>query len=295
MFTCGDLVPATTMRERIKVSGNSSSLAAEIVRHSSLKNAAGKRLQALWREWHKSWGDDCAGANRKEGFCVLPMTTEDIKDEVSSVDVLQNLRRDEAAAFRRFIQENPVYIATPSHPPIELSGQIIGGRVSGREGQNGAIEWDFFEDSFLSIKVEHLLRKLSALETLGETGTLVNFQRRELEDLRVRLPVIKALLPHQGWFMFVRNVALDESHMRRLYRIEGADTGLGSSQAVEGASRGRPRKQEMALEIYDSRFPKGHNGYTWKEVARILDVEEGFRVSVDTLKNALLSRDISGK
>jgi hypothetical protein len=67
------------------------------------------------------------------------------------------------------------------------------------------------------------------------------------------------------------------------------DFNLGFQDELEEDLRGRPRKQEAALQAYTKHFPKGHAGKSWKEVEVIVSSSLGEKVSAQTIRTALKS------
>lgn len=64
---------------------------------------------------------------------------------------------------------------------------------------------------------------------------------------------------------------------------------LNEDQSSEDTSNpiGRPRKQEIMAECYNTHFPDGHAGYSWKKVLNEIEAHSGIRGSVETLKRGL--------
>jgi hypothetical protein len=69
-----------------------------------------------------------------------------------------------------------------------------------------------------------------------------------------------------------------------LYKIAKVTVGFGSTVSPK---RGRPAKQQDAVEAYRKCFPNGHGSLRWEEVRRVLQREAKFDGGIRTLIRAL--------
>lgn len=114
--------------------------------------------------------------------------------------------------------------------------------------------------------------------------------------------VASALSSYVGWSLCVRDNEMPTSESdvlvrfgvegqtrKRIDEYSGRRIFEGFAGLELGKRRGRPRKQELALEAYNAIFPNGHGeeGIAFKTaVARVIDVI-GQEISQDTLLRAL--------
>jgi len=143
----------------------------------------------------------------------------------------------------------------------------------------------FIDPVYFTIDAQRFFEVNAAISVVADLDRL--FVGKSLIAESKRLieiePLARTLIPYQGWSLCIVEGQLP-SNDEITARLSAPEFG---KLDIPDETTGRPRKQEIALEAYNSRFPDGHEGYGWKTVCQILQVECGISVSTDTLRRAL--------
>lgn len=204
--------------------------------------------------------------------------------------ILRNLARDHAdtlagIAFRSFLRRTDLFLVGPSEEVQPVQHEIT--QLFWGYYPVGEIDWAYLTKATLSVDAETRVRAAEAAKFLMGVPHAASTERF-LDDLAASQATARSLLPFQGWALAIAEAdAPDECQRRTYLGLPAAEGELGGSK--KNPRKGRPRKREAAAEAYMARFPGGHGEYKWEEVLRILEVEDGILVGVETLRAGIAS------
>lgn len=193
----------------------------------------------------------------------------------------REINRARVSAFRRILREHNLYLIGPGRTPVPVTFEIL----ELKNLADGDVSFLLLDSMMCSVRVSHHLRAaenilaLAAYDREYKTSLVASYAFTWVIEQK---PLFEILLPYEGMLLAVDTLNLPtQSSLREAHGID--ESGDIDKQSIVG----RPRKQEFAARAYNKRFPNGHGAYTWPQVVKILEVEEGIKVSVQTLKNGI--------
>lgn len=190
-------------------------------------------------------------------------------------------------SFQRYLATVRLYLAPLEGGAVVKASQALIERT-GRYSRNGG-EWKFLANRYLNVQVRRRCDASDAARKLLDyrddfemSGSVMSC----LEKLIRHEPAYRSLQHLEGAFLCIlKEDAPDAKKLREVSYLPSEDEADADKVAV--GRIGRPEKQTQVLEAYLARFPNGHNGYTQKEVLKILLLEEGVSASTTTLQDVL--------
>lgn len=193
----------------------------------------------------------------------------------------REINRARVFAFRRILREHNLYLIGPGRTPVPVTFEIL----ELNHLADGDVSFLLLDLMMCSVRVSHHLRAIEnimALAAYDQECKTSHVSLSKITRVTELKPVFEVLLPHEGMLLAVDTLNLPtQSNLREAHGID--ESGDIDKQIIVG----RPRKQEFAARAYNKRFPNGHGAYTWLQVVKILEAEEGIKVSVQTLKNGI--------
>lgn len=195
-------------------------------------------------------------------------------------------------------EEFPKFLCSPDGRVMRATWHFFHGSDQFLHGA----EWNLPFDNVRDHKLDLQLNRAMAIDPFYHLNCLYFFdpwtgtismpmekietvlQRGEMneEDLADMVNVAQQF---HGWAVCFRDQGFPEDS-DDIISLLGTDpkTIWGEGTNISG---GRPRKQGDALIAYESSFPNGHNGMTWKEVAQSIQNETGQVYHPRTIQRAL--------
>lgn len=225
---------------------------------------------------------------RKEMVSRSALTVKRLDAEVKDYEAYESMDYREETAFRTYLRDLPLFLNGPSGVLVPVTKDILSRNPGHPKNDSG---YHYLSDQHLAVCAVERLKVIEAVKVIQRQAWLIDPSTHVSAMFNTFLDLeaaFKSLVPFEGFYLAVKQPAAPTDE--QLWDSFGFELAKGED-AQEAPRKGRPRKQEHARRLYLERFPDGHGSYTWPEVTRILEVEYGFIVSEDTLREAIKSRE----
>lgn len=279
MLPAGDYMPLYEVRQRFTLRGDLASQLSE-------------RVDARNKRRHLQSEQNRIAREKGRKFVCIPSEDDIVAHNYPNLAV--DRVASEEAAFAKFTKASRLFAVglTAAADAVEVNAGVLD--TDYEHLDRGARKvWVYVEPTYYTVNVQTGLEIVDlAKRVLRSLIPLTAIDTRRFQVIVEREPLLRTLVPLQDHFICIRRADLPkENEMAFWFNLE--EPALDTARETDlVAQKGRPRKQEAAVAAFQSRFPKGRGGYSWKAVLEILQEEEGVVVSGDTLKNGLKAAGI---